>query len=424
MKSKRLKAVVSCALMVSTLLLSSVPAFAKEASITVNYDAQKSLASIKTTETGGTLVYSYKVGSTAENVAFPVYKQDLVYTFDVNGAYVSTAAGNLNQSVFSDDKSNWLDFSKTTPTVTPTSDYYEYARKSNGVCILPNSVENNDGSVYIPVEDDKKYITILTSYKYADNTYSDTITSNVIYTGVVKSSDFSINVSSVSKDSTTETIKVNASSSKGLDYATCSSDNKIVRLDGVSTSTAYELSKNGTYTILVYEKGNLIPKITTYEVKGLSGTVDTNIEVENTDTEAPVITVANIPTDRQSEAFEITIQTNEKCNINFNGNVFNGVSESKVNVSADGVYKVTATDEAGNISGQDVTVSCFGTENSEGWNLDKDNYWNESKTYGILPVTGDVAWYVLIGLSVTCLVSGVILFMSLKKRGAKVNEKR
>lgn len=405
------------------MISGSMTAYAQEKQvslITVGYDSESSLATLTTTEKGGALLYAYKIGTTKDNVSYPVYDKDKIYTFDEKGVYISTSTGNLDKPIFTDDPSSWLDYSKATPDVAQDSDYYNYFLQADGVLQLPYSADST-GQIYIPVEGLEKYITILAVYKYSDGTYSDVVSKDFIF-GNEEPEGLKLTVTSVSKDKDTEVIKVSASSSDGVDYIQFTYDDKIHRIDKKSGSVEYKVTDNGTYTIFAYEKDNLIPEVSTITISGLSeknNLGDIEIEKEVNDSKAPVIKVS-VPKSATDGKVTIKISINEKCDINFNGSSYLGVSKAEAVITADGVYKVTAVDEGGNLAEKSFTVSCF--ENAEGWNLDKDSYWNDKGNTDYQdtePKTGDSSSTMAIVLVVIYILTAIgtaVLILLRKKK--------
>jgi LPXTG-motif cell wall-anchored protein len=406
------------------MISGSMTAYAQEkhvAIITVGYDSETSLATLTTTEKGGTLLYAYKIGTTKDNVNYPVYDKDKIYTFDEKGAYIGTSTGNLDKPIFTDDPASWLDYSKITPDVAQDSDYYTYFLQADGVLQLPYSAEST-GQCYIPIEGQEKYITILAVYKSSDGTYSDVVSKDFAF-GKEEVEGLKITVTSISKDKDTEIIKVSASSLNRVDYIQCTYDDEIHRIEKESGSVKYKITDNGTYTIFAYEKDNLIPEVSTYTVSGLSeknNLGDIDIEKEVNDSKAPVIKVS-VPKSATDGKVTVKISTNEKSDINFNGSSYLGVSKAEAVITADGVYKVTAIDESGNLSEKSFTVNCF--ENSEGWNLDKDTYWNgrgDTDYPDTEPKTGDssstMAIVIVVIYILTAIGTAVLILLRKKKQ--------
>ena len=390
--------------------------------ITMGYDSETSLATLTTTEKGGTLLYAYKVGTTKENVSYPVYDKDKIYTFDEKGAYIRTSTGNLNKPIFTDDPTTWIDYSKTTPQVDRESEYYSYFSKDDGVLQLPYS-EKSSGNHYIPIDGQEKYITVLAVYKYSDGTYSRVVSKDFIF-GKEVTEGLKLTVTTVSKDKNTEIVKVSAYSDNGIYYIQCTYDDKIHRINKKSGNIEYKIIDNGTYTIFAYEKDNLIPEISTITVVGLSeqnNLSNIKVEKERNDSKAPVIKVSGIPKSAKDNKITVLISTNEKCDINCNGSSYLGVSKAEVIITADGKYKVSAIDESGNISEKSFTVSCF--SNAVGWDLNKDTYWNGKGSTNhpdTEPKTGEsrnvFPFSIVIGCILTVIVLSVGVLLRMKKR--------
>lgn len=419
----RLRRLILLSLLTCSVGYASIPVYAADTAIPVSvsavqtsiadfsYDSELSLLKI-TPKRDGTTYYSYKTGGSADTVAYPVYTKDIVYIFNADGSLAETKTGQAGQAIFSDDPSTWIDVSKTTPRVLPDSEYYQYFRQGDGDLVLPYS-EEGDGTFYLPLETKPTYITVYAVNIDSTGNVSEVSSADFVYGGVSsdQSSDVTASLTSVSKSSTSETVRITGSYKDGMDYVQLRS--QFYKFNGDSVDI--ELTTNGEKRFRVYGKGNVMPVILVHTVDGIveeqSGGGTSLADV--VDNDAPVITTDAVPTEKRNTRLPFKVYTNEKCTISCNGVSSTDATEFLMTIAGNGEYLITATDTAGNYSEKRVVFDCFdGVILGEEYTLDKETLWGKTKD-GV-PKTGDSTWlFVLIPVSI---LSGIGSLVMIKRR--------
>lgn len=211
-----------------------------------------------------------------------------------------------------------------------------------------------------------------------------------------------------------------------------------ISCDLSSVKFSYDLYSNGDYEIWCYSDSS---EVTVYPFTVDVISSDMKVEDTGEDTVPPELTIS-VGSEKGlivgSDAFPITVQTNEVCDISVDTFSDFGVTELTGYVNYNGTYLVTAKDEAGNVTTENVTVTAFGDGSTlslldlEGIaNLKNENplnasnrnsYWNtvqfnsgSGSTESALPQTGTPVWYALvIGVPVVLLAGSAF---ALKKSG-------
>lgn len=369
----------------------------------IEYDAELSLVVIKPCATG-TTYFSYKI-----NGEYPKFTQDKVCYFNEDGSLKEEKTGMLDQPMFSDDISTWIDVTKTTPAVPHESEYYNRLRARDCDVVLPYSETNETNEFYIPVSTVGTNITVNVINVSEDGTVSEVQSNDFMFMGVSieEESEINASVKSVSKDSWSETVKI---SGDNISYVQLGSE----LYESTKNSVEIELTSNGEKTFLVYGQDAATPEVLTYTVEGLG-----KIEEEVVDLEAPVITSDRLPKNAD-KSFKFRVYTNEPCTISSQGVSTHG-TELEFEITKNGEYLVCATDESGNYSEKKIKVECFNSGSRDSaYELDRDNYWGEDKiTLTELPKTGGVSLAGILAICVACVAGGLTL---LKKVGKKNEE--
>ena len=387
----------------------NVPVKASQNVADVKYDDENSVVTIKATNSG-TTTFSYKI-----NGVYPTYDKDKVYFFDSDGKLTDTKTEMKGKSIFSNDTSSWIDISKTQPKVKPDSEYYEYARKGDGECVLPYSEDNKSNEFYIPVSSvgDKISVSVANG--------SDTQNFSFEYVGVRKAEaekTASI-ITSLSKTSKAEKIRI---SGDKIDYVQNGSD----IIQNNDKYVDLELTSNGDYSFLVFFNDDSEPEVLNYTVDCIKGEVDGSVSKTkpNTDNKAPKIKTEKIPTKKTDQAFKFKIYTNEYATISCNGKSAKG-KKLTITVAGNGEYLITAVDKAGNYSEKKIKFACF-EDYVKDYKLNKASFWgdNGSGSNAInslkeLPRTGGIAFITLIVLSVALTGFGVLFLKKTKKKPLK-----
>lgn len=370
----------------------------------ITYDSETSLLIIKP-KSGGTTYFSYKI-----NDQYPTYSKDKVCFFNADGSLREEMTGMLGQAIFSDDASNWIDVTKTTPKVSHESEYYNRMRAGDCEVVLPYSEVNNTNEFYIPVTEVGTKVTVNVVSIADDGTLSEVQSIDFQFLGVAQDTASKINakVSSVSKSSNSETVRISGDNVK---YVQVGSEIHNAK----NNSVDIELTSNGEKSFLVFGADTATPEVLTYTVEGLKASVDEEIADEKVDSTAPTITTDTIPTDEQDTAIKFKVYTDEPCTISCNGESADG-TELELTIAGNGEYLVTATDKAGNYSEKTITFNCFSDFVGE-YELDKDNLWGtNSVSTNKLPQTGGIGFISLLGIGGGCIGGGLFALKKGKKK--------
>ena len=401
----KLKKLMIFGLVAGMLASVNVPVRASQSIADVKYDDEGSVVTIKASNSGVT-TFSYKI-----NGQYPTYNQDKVYFFDSNGKLTDTKTKMKGKSMFSDDTSSWIDISKTQPRVAADSEYYEYARKGDGECVLPYSEDNKSNEFYIPASKvgDKISVSVANG--------SDIQNFSFEYAGVrtPEANKVASKITSLSKSSKVEKIRI---SGDKIDYVQNGSD----IIQNNEKYVDLELTSNGDYSFLVFFTDDSEPEVLNYTVNCIKGAVDSSVSKTkpNTDNKALKITTDKIPTKKTDQAFKFNIYTNKYATISCNGKSAKG-KKLTITVAGNGSYLVTATDKAGNYTESKIKFDCF-EDYVMDYNLDKDKYWENNgsgsdaiNTLKELPRTGGIALGTLVALGVALAGSGVLFLRKTRK---------
>ena len=371
------------------------------------YDTELSLVSIKP-QSGGKTYFSYKI-----NGEYPTYSKDKVCFFNADGSLKEEKENMQGQSIFTDDISTWIDVTKTTPKVSPDSEYYNRMRAGDSDVVLPYSEENKTNEFYIPVEEIDTKVTINVVNVADDGTVSEVQSSDFQFSGVSQASAEGINatISSVTKNSSSETVRI---SGDNISYVQVGSE----IYSASNNSVDIKLTSNGEVSFLVYGADTATPEVLNYTVEGLQALVDKNIVNEKVDKKKPIITTDKIPSKKQDKAIKFKVYTDEPCTISCNGVSSEG-TELELIVAGNGKYVITATDKSGNYSKKTIKFNCFIDIVNE-YELDRDKQWgtsstSETVTEGTLPKTGGIGWITMIGTG----LAGIGVGSYLLKKGRK-----
>lgn len=371
------------------------------------YDTELSLVSIKP-QSGGKTYFSYKI-----NGEYPTYSKDKVCFFNADGSLKEEKNNMKGQAIFSDDISTWIDVTKTTPKVSPDSEYYNRMRAGDSDVVLPYSDENKTNEFYIPVEEIDTKVTINVVNVADDGTVSEIQSSDFQFSGVSQASAEGINatISSVTKNSSSETVRI---SGDNISYVQVGSE----IYSASNNSVDIKLTSNGEVSFLVYGTDTATPEILNYTVEGLQALVDKNIVNEKVDKKKPIITTDKIPSKKQDKAIKFKVYTDEPCIISCNGVSSEG-TELELTIAGNGKYLITATDKSGNYSKKTIKFNCFIDIVNE-YELDRDKQWgtsstSETVTEGTLPKTGGIGWITMIGTG----LAGIVVGSYLLKKGRK-----
>jgi LPXTG-motif cell wall-anchored protein len=193
--------------------------------------------------------------------------------------------------------------------------------------------------------------------------------------------------------------------------------NKFYDSEAITEEVA--LNRNDTFMCTVYTNDGAYAyqDIEISDYPTISGSNDET----KTDTEAPTIAYSGIPDSAEKDtAITISIKTNEICTIVADGEFFKDVNKAELTIYDNGVYRVTATDAAGNTSTKEIEVTSY-SANSNLYDPDnRDTFWGDAIT-GNLPKTGDTAWFVIVGVSGAVMLIGLILVFY-RKRGISNNK--
>lgn len=367
------------------------------ASVKPIYDNELSVVTIKP-EARGKTYFSYKIDG-----EYPTYQKDTVSYFNADGSMKEQKTDMLNKPIFTDDIATWIDVTKTTPNVSPDSDYYKEVQKGDSYTVLPYTDENKDNEFYIPVTKVDSKVSINVVNVSDSGKVSKVKTYDYSFSGVLEDSPKKkdITIRSISKDNSSETIRI---SGDNIDYVYFDSEYYRAKKNSVDI----KLTSNGKMSFYVFSRDTDVPDVLNYRVKGLKEGVDTKITNERVDDKNPVITTDKVPIEQQTKKFKFKVYTDKPCIISCNGKSVKG-TEYSLYIHSNGKYLITATDMSGNYAEKTVKIDCFSTD---GYKLDKEHQWGtkpETKQVSekVLPKTGGISWLSLIAIGFSCIVAGI-----------------
>lgn len=380
---------------------------------TVDYDKELSLVTI-TPKKDGVTTFSYKI-----NGEYPKYQYDKVLYFDENGNLTDTKEGMLNQPIFSDDPTTWIDISKDKVSVPPDSEYYEKMREGDAELVLPYTVDNPDHIFYIPIENHNSSVDVIIA--------NGEDTQEIFLDTKIEKNPLKADVESVSKKNKKETVQISGENISYVEY-------ERERYEVKDNKVKIDLTSNGEKKFIVYGVDDGDFDILSYTVEGLKeDTTDEDFDKEfesiddkKLDTKAPVITVDSIPSKDQISPLTFKVHTDEKCIITCNGESVTG-AEMELTVDSNCSLTVSAVDMSGNYTNKVIEISCFSSQ-QHGYTLDRDNYWTDnnntdtavindetgrtdtaSSSMSQLPKTGGVTLNVVLVIAALLISTGIFI---------------
>ena len=386
---------------------------------------------VTTDKQEGTLYYSYKLGKTEADLAYPVYTAGTpICYYDVQGELLREDANAGGTPEYNDSPSSWSRANMKLQQLNLDSAYNRKEGDVYKVIDLTAPVEDASTNWFDLCLQSDSVVKMSAVYKFSDGTYSDVVSQTFNYTvdGATSSTTPKLSIKEVSRTADAVTLGVTMSvSSDSAKLVALNVTSGVlapvkIPLDKQSAYSEYKVEYNGDYKFEVTTNSGTSCWITWHE-ENLSGLGAGGNPEPKTDTkvdnEAPVLSFSGIPESIAfGDSFTMSVNSSEICSINYGGSTYTDVSNIDVTISDNGTYTFLVSDKAGNSNTCSVDISCFPSSEelpeNQGYSIDIEHYWDDVMTGATLPQTGGIALAVIVAL---CLVGvGVGIFLVRKKK--------
>lgn len=389
--------------------------------------------SVSTTNTGGTLYYCYKQGSTDESLAYPMYTAGVPICYYSTQGSLLTENPNVNGTAkYTDDTSTWSRANRQLQDLAKDSDYNRKEGQAFKVIDLTKPVADESNNWFRIGKRGGSLVKLYAVYESADGTLSDVVSWQFDLDLVEDATTPKIAIREITRTSSSVTLGVTTSvesATNKLGSLRVISDKfkpALIPLNKQSSYNEYKINFNGDYRFEVSTENGDSVWLVWHEVElnltdEEAGTAPKGDG--SSDTQAPTLSSSGIPDSIAfGDSFILTVISDEKASINFNGDTHTDVSSIDVVISDNGTYTFLANDAEGNASTYTVDISCFPASEdvaeNKGYNIDIASYWNDIITGETLPQTGGIALAVIVAICLVGTGIGIYLVRRKKKIGA------